>query len=70
MMFASMRRAHGTRGRRPNKSRGNGKGGEYQLGPRKKPVISELKAVRFSELEELWIHYWGCADHSSTFHMT
>ena len=50
--------------------RGNGKGAEYRVGPRKKPVISELKAVVVSELEELWIHYWGRADHSSTFHMT
>ena len=38
--------------------------------PFKKPVISELKAVVVLELEQLWIHNWGRADDSSTFHMT
>ena len=48
----------------------NGKGGEYRLGPLKKPVISELKAVVVLELEQLCFHNWGRADDSSTFHMT
>ena len=49
----------------------NGKGREnINYVTSKKPVISELKAVMVLELEQLWIHNWGRADDSSTFHMT